>query len=79
MFKPDDTQELFGEEPTAMTGTTDFEKQVLTDLATIKEKVTGHAERLKLVEAKVRFHDRIIWMLAGAGGVLGWLLRGAVR
>jgi hypothetical protein len=76
----DDTQELWpmgGAEQ--MTGTTDFEKQVLTDLATIKEKVTGHAERLKLVEAKVRFHDRIIWMLAGAGGVLGWLLRGAVR
>ena len=62
-----------------MTGATDFEKQVLTDLATIKTEVRGHSERLKLVEAKVRFHDRVIWMLAGAGGVLGWLLRASVH
>ena len=79
MRGPDDTQELFTEEPAAMTGATEFEKQVLTDLATIKQEVKGHTERLLLVEAKTRFHDRVIWMLAGAGGVLGWLLRGTIR
>lgn len=50
-------------------GATPFERQVLTDLATIKQEVKGHTERLLLVEAKTRFHDRVIWMLAGAGGV----------
>lgn len=80
MRGPDDTQELFADEKgIIMTGASDFEKQVLTDLATIKAEVKGHTERLALVEAKTRFHDRVIWMLAGAGGVLGWVLRGTIR
>ena len=61
-----------------MTGATDFEKQVLTDLATIKQEVKGHTERLLLVEAKTRFHDRVIWVGMGATGILGWLIRGAI-
>lgn len=61
-----------------MSELSDFERQVLTDLATIKAHVAGHAERLKIVEAKARFHDRVIWIGIGASGLLGWVIRGAL-
>ena len=55
-----------------------FERQVIADLATIKQEVKGHTERLTLLEAKTRFHDRVIWVSMGASGILGWLIRGAI-
>jgi NAD(P)H-dependent FMN reductase len=51
--------------------------QKLTHLETMMAELAGNGQpgRIQRLEDKVRAHDRLIWMTAGAGVVLGWLLR----
>ena len=35
----------------------------------------GQPGRIQQLEDKVRSHDRLFWVLTGAGAVVGWLLQ----
>jgi hypothetical protein len=51
--------------------------QKLTLLETLMNSIAGngHPGRLQQLEDKVRAHDRLFWLLTGAGAVLGWFLK----
>ena len=51
--------------------------QKLTHLETMMASLTGNGQpgRMQLLEEKVRSHDRLFWLLTGAGVVAGWLLQ----
>ena len=50
--------------------------QKLTLLETMMTSIAGNGQpgRLQQLEDKVRTHDRLFWLLTGAGAVLGWFL-----
>ena len=50
--------------------------QKLAHLETMMEDIAGNGQpgRFHVLEDKVRSHDRLIWILTGAGVVVGWLL-----
>jgi hypothetical protein len=49
----------------------------LSRLETLLNDLAGNGRpgRIHRLEEKVRLHDRILWMTAGAGLLAGWLLR----
>ncbi len=51
--------------------------QKLTLLETMMVDLAGNGQpgRIQRLEDKVRSHDRLIWLVTGAGAVVGWLLR----
>lgn len=51
--------------------------QKLTLLETMMADLAGNGQpgRIQTLEAKVRSHDRLIWVLTGGGAVVGWLLQ----
>ncbi len=51
--------------------------QKLTLLETMLVDLAGNGQpgRIQRLEDKVRSHDRLIWLMTGAGAVVGWLLR----
>lgn len=58
----------------------DFRLQVmekLTRLETMLAQLVGNGQpgRVQRLEEKVRRHDRVLWMVSGAGVVAGWLLK----
>jgi hypothetical protein len=50
--------------------------QKLTLLETMMISIAGNGQpgRLQQLEDKVRSHDRLFWLLTGAGAVFGWFL-----
>lgn len=58
---------------------TEFEKQVLADLATLKTEMknllgNGQPGRLRQIEQRVEKHESLVQRVAGVGTVLGFLL-----
>ena len=53
--------------------------QKLTLLETMMADLAGNGQpgRIQRLEDKVRAHDRLIWLMTGAGVVVGWLLQQA--
>ena len=51
--------------------------QKLTLLETMMTSIAGNGQpgRIQQLEDKVRSHDRLFWLLTGAGAVVGWLLQ----
>ena len=51
--------------------------QKLTLLETMMTSIAGNGQpgRIQQLEDKVRSHDRLFWVLTGAGAVVGWLLQ----
>ncbi len=51
--------------------------QKLTLLETMMVELAGNGQpgRVQRLEDKVRSHDRLFWLLTGAGAVVGWLLQ----
>lgn len=51
--------------------------QKLTLLETMMADLAGNGRpgRIQTLEDKVRSHDRLFWVLIGAGAVAGWLLQ----
>jgi hypothetical protein len=51
--------------------------QKLTLLETMMADLVGNGRpgRIQQLEDKVRSHDRLFWVLTGAGAVVGWLLQ----
>lgn len=51
--------------------------QKLTLLETMMVELAGNGQpgRIQRLEDKVRSHDRLFWLLTGAGAVAGWLLQ----
>ncbi len=51
--------------------------QKLTLLETMMADLAGNGRpgRIQQLEDKVRSHDRLFWLLTGAGAVAGWLLQ----
>ena len=51
--------------------------QKLTLLETMMADLAGNGRpgRIQQLEDKVRSHDRLFWVLTGAGAVVGWLLQ----
>ena len=54
-----------------------FVIQKLTLLETMMVDLAGNGQpgRIQQLEDKVRAHDRLIWLMTGAGVVVGWLLQ----
>ena len=50
--------------------------QKLTLLETMMAELAGNGQpgRIQQLEDKVRTHDRLFWLLTGAGALVGWLL-----
>lgn len=58
---------------------TEFEKQVLADLATLKTEMknllgNGQPGRLRQIEQRVEKHEALVQRVAGVGTVVGFLL-----
>ena len=51
--------------------------QKLTLLETMMADLAGNGQpgRIQRLEDRVRTHDRLFWLLTGAGVVAGWLLQ----
>lgn len=51
--------------------------QKLTLLETMMADLAGNGQpgRIHRLEDKVRAHDRLFWLITGAGVVFGWLLQ----
>ncbi|MBI1750475.1 MAG: hypothetical protein HY234_03645 [Acidobacteria bacterium] len=51
--------------------------QKLTLLETMMIELAGNGQpgRIQRLEDKVRAHDRLFWLMTGAGVVVGWLLQ----
>ena len=51
--------------------------QKLTFLETMMVELAGNGQpgRIQRLERKVRAHDRLIWLMTGAGAAVGWLLQ----
>jgi hypothetical protein len=61
----------------------DFRLMVVQKLSRVETLLielagNGRPGRIQRLEDRVRAHDRLLWMSAGAGAVLGWLLRYAL-
>jgi len=57
-----------------------FEATVLRSLATLEtqmEELVGNGQpgRISSLERRVARHDKVLWLVTGAGAVIGWLLR----
>ena len=55
--------------------------QKLTLLEAMMVELAGNGQpgRIERLEEKVRAHDRLIWLMTGAGVVIGWLLQRVFR
>ena len=51
--------------------------QKLAFLETMMVELAGNGQpgRIQRLERKVRAHDRLFWLMTGAGAVVGWLLQ----
>ncbi len=51
--------------------------QKLTLLETMMTELAGNGQpgRIQRLEDKVRSHDRLFWLMTGAGAVVGWFLQ----
>jgi hypothetical protein len=61
-------------------GFRDYVVSSFTKINTQMESLLGNGQpgRIARLEAKVRRHDRLIWIAVGGATVLGWIVRSAL-